>query len=301
MYRKILVALDGSSFAEFALPVASTVAREAGAELELVMVQDPVPPFAFGEWEESPQAWREEYLGAVADRIGEGLEEGVSQTLRVGPVPGELEEYVEAASPDLLIMATHGRGPLSRFWLGSVADHMVRHASCPILLIRPDEDAEPDPRAEVSFDHVTIPLDGSGEAEAILERAMEIGDLFDARYTLVRVVHYPAEVVSAYLPDTVQISEEIVEEGQREARRYLEEVADGLEEEGRTVDTDVRVDVHPASGILRSAEEEGARMVALATHGRGGMRRALVGSVADKLIRSAHLPTLVYRPGEAEE
>lgn len=301
MYRKILVPLDGSAFAEFALPVARTLARETGAELELVMVQDPVPPFAFGEWEEDPQPWREEYLAAVEDRLAGELEGRIRHALRVGPLPGELETYVRDAEPDLLVMATHGRGPLSRFWLGSVADHMVRHSSYPILLVRPDEDEEPAPEKDVGFDHVLIPLDGSREAEEILDRAFELGDPFGARYTLLRVVHYPAEVVSSYLPDTVQMSEEMVQEGRRKAREYLEDLAARLGGEGRSVDTDIRVDVHPASGIVRSAEELGVDLVALATHGRGGVRRALLGSVADKLIRTTHVPTLVYRPGDGSE
>lgn len=301
MIRKILVPLDGSSFAEFALPVARAVARRTDAELELVMVQDPVPPFAFGEWEESPQAWREEYLEAVEDRIRPQVEGRVRHVLRVGPVPSELEEHARRAEPDLLVMATHGRGPMSRFWLGSVADHMVRHSSYPILLVRPREDEEPEVDPETGFDHVLVPLDGSREAEAILDHAFELGDAFGARYTLVRVVHYPAEIVSAYLPDTVQMSEELVEKGEAEARSYLEELAGRLAEQGRTVETDVRVDVHPASGIARSARDGGADLVALATHGRGGVRRALLGSVADKLIRSAKLPVLAYRPPGTEE
>jgi len=300
MYGKILVPLDGSSFAEFALPMAGIVAAKAGGELDLVMVQDPVPPLAVGELDNAPDPWRKEYLSAVLDRMKREVAGKADFTLRIGRMPDELADVVAESEADLLVMATHGRGPLSRFWLGSVADHMVRHASCPVLLVRPSEEEEPQLARKPRLRRILVPLDGSTGAEAILKHAFALGDPFDAAYTLLRVVHYPAEIVSSYLPDTVRISEEVVEQGEKEARRYLEELSGRLKDEGHDVDTMVRVDIHPAPSILRVAREVDADVVALATHGRGGVRRTLLGSVADKLIRSAHLPTLVYRPADME-
>ncbi|MDX1566167.1 MAG: universal stress protein [Longimicrobiales bacterium] len=296
MFESILVPLDGSAFAEAALPPATTIASRENGSLDLVMVQDPVPAYGYGALEEQPQAWRAEYLAAVEEELASRLQDRVQYSLLVGSVTAELERHAEETDPDLLVMATHGRGPFSRFWLGSVADHIVRHSTYPVLLIRPEESQEVDVSAPTEFDHVLVPLDGSEEGETILDVAGPFGEIFDARYTLTRVVHYPAEVVSSYMPDTVHISEEIVESGKAEAEKYLEGVAGKLRDAGYTVDVDVRVDVHPASGIQRAAEEVGADVVALATHGRGGVERTLVGSVADKLIRSTHLPTLVIRP-----
>ncbi len=298
MYRTIVVPVDGSSFAEFAFPVARTLAASADGSLELVMVQDPVPPFAFGEWVKEPQEWREEYLENAADRIALAGNGRIGRTLRVGSVPGELEAYVREVEPDLLVMATHGRGPLSRFWLGSVADYMIRHASCPVLLVRPEEDEEPDLDREVRFEHVLVPLDGSVRAEAILDHAYELGEPFDARYTLVRVVSLPAEIPSAYLPETVQTREELIEEGRKEADRYLARVAERLREAGRAVEIDVRLADDPVSGVLDSVRECGAGLVALATHGRSGVGRGLLGSVADKLVRTTPVPLLIHRPDE---
>lgn len=299
MFDSILVPLDGSAFAEAALPPATTIATRENGSLDLVMVQDPVPAYGYGALEEQPQAWRAEYLAAVEEELASRLQDRVHYTLLVGSVTAELERHAEETDPDLLVMATHGRGPFSRFWLGSVADHVVRNSTYPVLLIRPEESEEVDVSASTTFDHILVPLDGSEEGETILDVAGPFGELFDARYTLTRVVHYPAEVVSSYMPDTVHISEEIVESGKAEAEKYLKGVAGKLEDAGYTVDIDVRVDVHPASGIQRAAEEVGADMVALATHGRGGVERTLVGSVADKLIRSTHLPTLVIRPQQS--
>lgn len=296
MFDSILVPLDGSAFAEAALPPATAIASRGTGALDLVMVQDPVPAYGYGALEEQPQAWRAEYLAAVEEELASRIGERVEYSLLVGSVTAELERHAGETDPDLMVLATHGRGPFSRFWLGSVADHVVRHSTYPVLLIRPEEDQELDLSAEPNFDNILIPLDGSEEGETILDVAIPFGDLFDSEYTLTRVVHYPAEVVSSYMPDTVHISEEIVESGKIEAEKYLEGVANKLRDDGYNVDIDVRVDVHPASGIQRAADELGADLIALATHGRGGVERTLVGSVADKLIRSTHLPTLVIRP-----
>lgn len=304
MFESILVPLDGSAFAEAALAPATSVAARGSGSLELVMVQDPVPAYGYGALEEQPQAWRAEYLAAVEEEFGPRIDDRIEYTLLVGSVTEELERHGDETDPDLMVLATHGRGPFSRFWLGSVADHLVRHSSYPVLLVRPEEGEGEGPEItadeETRFQQILIPLDGSEEAETILDVATSFGELYDARYTLTRVVHYPAEVVSSYMPDTVHISEEIVETGKEEARAYLEAVAAKLRDAGHSVSIDVQVDVHPASGIQRSAEETGADLVALATHGRGGVERTLVGSVADKLIRSTHLPTLVIRPSSNE-
>lgn len=300
MFESILVPLDGSAFAEAALSPATTIAARDNGSLDLVMVQDPVPAYGYGALEEQPQAWRAEYLAAVEEEFGPRVDDRIRYNLLVGSVTEELERHAGETNPDLMVLATHGRGPFSRFWLGSVADHVVRHSTYPVLLVRPEEGEGERPEvtadAETTFDHILVPLDGSEEAETILDVAVAFGEVFGARFTLARVVHYPAEVVSSYMPDTVHISEEIVENGKEEARAYLEGVSRKLRDAGQEVEIDVQVDVHPASGIQRAAEEAGADLVALATHGRGGVERTLVGSVADKLIRSTHLPTLVIRP-----
>lgn len=301
MFHKIVIPLDGSAFAEFALPLASAVSRRSGAGLELVMVESPEPAFAFGEWEESPQPWREEYLETMADRVGRDLDEPVSHRLRMGRAATQLERHLESSGADLLVMATHGRGPLSRFWQGSVADHLLRHATCPVLLVRPEEDEEPPPVDAVELDHILVPLDGSRLAESVLEPTFGLADLFGSKITLVGVVHFPGTVTSSYIPDSVEPSGETVAEGTARTEAYLTETAERLSRSGREVATDVRVDVHPARGILDAAEDLDIDLVAIATHGRGGVSRMVLGSVADKLVRASLRPTLVYRPPEPGE
>lgn len=298
MYRKILIPLDGSPFAEFALGPALALARALPARVALVTVQDPVPTFAFGEWDTDPQAWRREYLDEVAGRVADATGIEPERGVRVGPVEKELVDEIRESDADLVVLATHGRGPFSRFWIGSVADALVRKSPRPVLLVRPEEDEEPEIDRRGLFRKALVPLDESAEAEAVLAHVKALAALSEMEVVLLHVVHFPTEFVSSYPPDTVQMNEEIVEQGYERAKAYLAEIASSLTEEGVSVTTRVRVEVHPATGIVQAAEEEGADLVAMSTHGRGGLGRTFLGSVTDKVVRAVHLPVLVVRPEE---
>ena len=313
MYDKVLVPLDGSGFAETALPTALTLARRVDATVHLVTVREPLPSYARLEWDEEIHGAAERYLEAVVERLGTS---GVNATYRVltGPVADTLVDHGEEVGADVAVMTTHGRGPLSRVWLGSVADAFVRHASYPILLLRPEDGGESEedtlpgalptsgPRATgpveaaAPFRRVLVPLDGSELAESVLEPVLDITGTEGVEYVLLRMVPYPHDVASPYLPDTIQHNVEELEAWQAEAGRYLDEVADRLpgELEVRSL---VMVGSQAAMGIRNVAQDEEIDLVAMATHGRGGLSRMLLGSVADKVIRSSHTPLLLRRPG----
>lgn len=301
MYHQILAPLDGSRFAETALPLALSLSRRTGAALHFVMVQEPIPSFAYDEWEGAAQRWSEEYLSNLVERVREYAGGNVTTALRSGQVIETLQEEAEAKEADLVVMATHGRGALSRMWLGSVADAFIRHTDRPILLVRPESDdpeAPANPTAGFHVEKVLIPLDGSGLAESILPYAVEFGMLFDAAYHLVRVVPFPMEVASPYLPDTIQMNQEVLDQGKRLAEAYLEEQAGRLRKSNLSVSFGVRVDVQPGHGILQESEEAGCDFIAMATHGRGGLSRAILGSATDKVIRGTKVPLLLSHPRE---
>lgn len=312
MYDKVLVPLDGSGFAETALPTALTLAGRAGATLHLVTVREPLPSYAGLEWDDSIDGAAARYLDKVMERLEAG---GVQATSRVltGPVADTLVDHGERVGADVAVMTTHGRGPLSRVWLGSVADAFVRHASYPILLLRPEEEEEggeeplpgalptSGPRATgpvaaaPPFRRVLIPLDGSELAETILDPVLEVTGTEDVEYLLLRMVPYPHDVASPYLPDTIQHNVDELEAWQAEAGSYLDRVAEGLPTE-LEVRTAVMVGSQAAMGIRNAARDEDVDLVAMATHGRGGLTRMVLGSVADKVIRSSHTPLLLRRP-----
>lgn len=298
MLRRILVPLDGSTFAEAALPPALSLSRRSGASLELTTVHEPIPTFAYDEWETSAREWSESYLADVRDRVHGRTGNGVETTVRSGRVAEELRERARETAADLVVMATHGRGALTRAWLGSVADTFVRHAPCPVLLVRPDENGQPEPEEDWAPATVLVPLDGSELGESILERMVEVATLYDADLVLLRVVAYPMELASPYLPHTVQMNQDMVDEARNAARDYLDRVAGPIRDQGLAVEVEVSVDAQAGNGILDAARERDVDLIAMSTRGRGGVARAVLGSTADKVIRGARRPTLVYRPGE---
>jgi nucleotide-binding universal stress UspA family protein len=166
MYRTVLVTLDGSAFAEHALPLALSIAGRAGATLRLVRVHVPVAA-AYGgnepatdlDLDTQVKAAEYAYLEEVSARLGKVCSIRQATALLEGRIADALSEQVVSADADLVVMTTHGRGPLSCFWLGSVADEVVRRSSRPLLLVRPDETA-PELAHPPALHHVLIPWTG---------------------------------------------------------------------------------------------------------------------------------------------
>jgi nucleotide-binding universal stress UspA family protein len=334
MFRSLLIPVDGSAFGEHALPWALSIARRTGASLKIAHVAQP-PSAAYSEaalyimdeLRQETLARDRAYLEGVVRRVKDAVSVPVEAVELEGDVAPALCEQIAQNQIDLVVLATHGRGPLGRFWLGSVADEMVRRAPAPLLLIRPDE-GRVDLARECSFHHVLIPLDGSEMAERILEPAVALGSLTKADYTFLRVIKpfiLPAPVPEAgTVGQQVQVLQEKIQEVEermnQEASDYLEGVANRFRSKDLRVQTQVALSDRPASAVLHAAEhtefhspdELAARptsnvgqepqtvdLIALETHGRRGLSRLVLGSVADKVIRGAHIPVLVHRPLQA--
>lgn len=297
MYRMVLVPLDGSKFAESALPLALSISRRTNADIHLSTVQEPVPSFAYDEWENAAAEWSDQYLASVSERLTPHAGGSVTVALLSGHVVDTLEDEAEAQRADLVIMATHGRGMLSRAWLGSVADSFLHHTNRPVLVVRPEDGAVPELGTDRAFKKILVPLDGTELSECMLEHAVEFGQLFDAAYHLVRVVPYPIDIASPYLPHTVQLNQGLVDDAKVAATEYLDAQAESLAQKGLTVDTAVLVDAQPGHGILKEVNAAACDLIAMSTHGRKGLSRAILGSAADKVLRGTHVPVLLYRPG----
>lgn len=301
MYRQILVPLDGSAFAEAALPLALEISRRTGADLHLATVLEPVTSFAYEGWEGAAVEWSQQYLDDVLERI-EGQGGGnIDHAVLNGHTVETLQGEAEAREADLVVMASHGRGALSRLWLGSVADGFVRQTHLPVILVRPEEDQEPVQDFTHSFETLLIPLDGSHLSESAMEHATEFGELFDSAYHLTRIVSYPIDIASPYLPHTAQLNQQVMEDAKKGAAEYLEGKAEEMRRRGLRVTTSVVVDAQAGQGILAETEAVGADMVAMATHGRKGISRVMLGSAADKVLRGIHTPLLLYRPLDGSE
>jgi nucleotide-binding universal stress UspA family protein len=314
MIRSILVPLDGSAFGEHALPLALSVARRAGAALQLVHVHvPPAPLYSEGlvpyekVWDAKFVEQSRKYLDDASRRLA-----GVSTSVRVEPVlmegavPEAVLERVKSTAVDLVVMTTHGRGALARAWLGSIADELVRRLTIPLLLVRPNE-AAVNLKAEPVLRRLLVPLDGSELAERILEPAVALGTLMDAEYRLLRIVkpvvfggYTPIEpgMGSMIDPTLVKELDNLHKDEERRAQAYLDQVAERLRGRSLRVQTHVVTADQVAAGILTEAQGTRTDAIALETHGRRGLPRLFLGSVADKVLRGAHVPILLQRPAE---
>jgi len=300
LFRAVLVPVDGSPFAEQALPLAVEVARRSAAILQLARVHVPIMTYGAGlevaaldpSLDRQVQEGEQAYLKALQQRVTTEANLPVSASLLTGGIAPAVEEQVRSTGADLVILTTHARGPVARFWLGSVADRLIRALEVPVLLVPP--------RAETGASHeirrILVPLDRSPLAESVLEVAQGFGRLFGATYLLYHAVEPLLPIVDplgafAQMPDPAA-----VEATRSLAIRYLEGVASRLRDQGEQVATLITEEPVAARGILDQAAAEHADLIAIATHGAGGVSRMLLGSVADKVIRGSSVPVLVYRP-----
>jgi nucleotide-binding universal stress UspA family protein len=298
MLTRILVSLDGTSFSEQALPWAVSIAKRSGAAIHLATVEVP-PPLAFPDvnFLEPLSDAELAYLDGVAERLrGVGVVD-VAVSVLTGNAPEALEEHRRHIEADLTVMATHGRGPLARSWLGSVADHFARSTAAPVLMIRPAEaEGAIDLESLPELQRIVLTLDGSALSESAVEPTMSLARIFGAATTLVRVIEYPNRTESVYLPDMIEAVEERLEESRRATHDELRRMAAQLSENsGGLVDEEARVVIHAAEGILDISQERDADLIAMASHGRGGVTRAVLGSVTDKVLRGSNRPVLIVR------
>lgn len=325
MTRLILVPLDGSAFSAGALPAAAAIARRQGAALHLVAVYTPmvVPlPFQGGpeydtRFDDEQREAHRQALARYAERLRD--EAGVAATWVV--VDGEPAEALateaRAQGAELLVLTTHGAGGFERAWLGSVADELVRRSPAPVLLIRPDGAGDragldasavlapvadagrpplQDARGAYAFRRVLVALDGSPLAEEIIGPALELVAADDATWVLLRVVPVPPTAAPGEHTYWMPAEERAIAAGREAARDYLESVAARLRAAGRRPEPCVVLHHDPARAIIGEAAARGADLIALTTHARRGLARMRLGSVADKVVRAAHCPTLVTRP-----
>lgn len=312
MYRSVMVPLDGSSFGEHALPLAVSIARRAQAELHLVHVHTPLQA-AYAEIQlfdatlDDQLRQREQlYLDGLASRIGSLGSVKVSIFNKMGDVAPTLRDHVTQMGNDLVVMTTHARGPMGRFWLGSTTDEMIRNLpNEPLLLVHPHEHTAEIGR-DVTLKQILVALDGTPLAEQILEPAVELGKVMDAEYVLLRVVRSisPMDVpmsvgtLGSVAHTMVDQIEKIHAQLEGEARRYLDTVAGRLREQGLRAQTRIILDQRPGIGILHAAQSGGIDLIAMETHGRRGISRLFLGGATSKVLRGSTLPILLHRPAK---
>lgn len=298
MYRTIMVSLDGSTFAEQALPLALALARQTGATLHLVHVREPgaTPPAAM--------AGGEPYPRALADQITAATGLATRAVSLEGTASEQLIDYVAREGIELACLATHGWGGLSRVRFGSTADALIRQLRIPIVTMRPEEGAEGAGQGSAGqiathqpIEHIMVPLDGSPLAESVLGHAVAL-DNAALRISLVQAIPAPVPNDPASLSLVLITDQETIEAELNQALAYLDRVAERISQHVHRVDTAVLLEPQPLTALRDYADQHEVDLIAIATHGRGGVKRLALGSMADKILREAIVPVLVFRPGE---
>jgi nucleotide-binding universal stress UspA family protein len=283
MYDNILLPFDGSEGAAAVLHHASELAHWADATVNVLYVADTA--------RDSVTVVEGHTVDALVQR-GEDVVEEAEKTLETlgvsydtdvvqGNPPETIVDYAERFDQDLVVMPTHGREGLSRFLIGSVAEKVVRLSSVPVLTVR----MQPDEQLTFPYENVLVPTDGSAAATHAAEHVLELAAGLDA------TVHVLSVVDDAALG--LDVRSTIVEaESEQAATDAVERVVSAAEERGVT--NVVRHVEHgsPAEAILDCIESNDVHAVGMGTTGRRGTDRILLGSVAEKTVRSAPVPVL---------
>lgn len=331
MYTRLLVPLDGSKQAEQALPVAARIAGATRAEIMLLQV---VP-------------FRSIYAGLIPDAAnresalrGDTLNAmhylhnlthskqlaytSASYVVEKGPPADVILEQADARDVDLIVISNHGHHGMDRWLLGNVAEHVTRHATMPVLVLHERENGlgsttHAEQRAREQVLRVHVPVDSSALSEEALQPASELA--------LALAAPGRAEVHMTLIVDPFEADERqgesqtsIVEA----AEAYLAKLAARVQTEHPVLSVTwaVGVNTDVATGILASAQgdmdttstestnlRQGYDLIAMATHGRSGVRRWALGSIAERVLHASTVPLLLvhqrvsdaYSGGAADE
>jgi len=325
MFQHIVVPLDGSALAEQALPTAARLARSAGGWVMLLrVVKQPVeyaggatfmiytPLDTLERLMKEEEAEARHYLeGVAASPVLEGVPTRLE--VRTGLATPMIVSVTESPKIDLIVMSSHGRTGLARWVLGSVAHNVVRSSSVPVLLLREHGPATAGPHPNVERPlRVLVPLDGTVVAKAALGAAAQLIAALAApgqgAMHLLRVVKQEAR--SGEVPDATT-KEECLHKAKLDVQSVTSHLREGLAAELKlSVTWSVTLDKDVASAIISVAENgedaEGAGvfggcdLLALATHGREGLQRWVMGSIAERVLNGTRLPLLIVRPHLSE-
>ncbi|MCC7366939.1 MAG: universal stress protein [Chloroflexi bacterium] len=286
----VLVPLDGSELAQRAVPFALGIARRDGRSVLLLRAVNTLAAPTYREGQilvnEAADAL-EAYAATLADR-------GLTITTRVVDAPAEVAilEAAEDDEVDLIVMSTHGRSGLGRWIYGSVADAVLRDAPVPVLIIPPHGSPELKEDGPVK---ILVPLDGSALALSALGPATRLADSLDATLVLGSVVTFPH--YAAYAEGYTFVDPAPTENALAVSREYLQEVAATIRTDTRKVEVSAMFG-SPFFGVAMLAAELQASLIVMATHGRGGLARAVMGSVASATLKQSEIPVLMVRPDE---
>jgi nucleotide-binding universal stress UspA family protein len=289
---RILFASDGSEDSELAATTAGGLAKVTGSELHVLHVAPAFPDY-FEPSDPEPGPTEREGRRILDEQVKkiENVGGTVAQShLRRGGAAEEVIDLAEELEVGLIVLGSRGRGRIRRALMGSVSDSVVRHAHCPVLVVRW--------KPVVFPTKILLATDGS---EEVVLAAQSAGDLAARTGSELHVVHVGETLgpgYSGYVGYEEGVLPSAQEDLERQAQEVLEAQVQRMGEAGASV-----TEAHLMSGradeeIIFLAEQVGADLVVVGSRGLGGIRRARLGSVSDSVVRHAHCPVLMVRKEE---
>ncbi len=299
MYTRILVPLDGSKLAEQVLPYVRVLAPALQSQVHLVrVVEAPINEVAIA----TRPKYYEGVLKAETHRSGDYLAEiaesfreddlSVSSAVVEGRPVACIAAEAEQESGTIIAMSSHGRSGFTRWLLGSVANQVLQAAANPLLIVK-TTDRDP-PANQVKLEHILVPLDGSDLAEEILPLAGRLARALTLPVTLVRVTP-TRDTYYRYADSPIYAWEDLIARIDGEAAEYLNHTRQKLIRQGGSSVQERLLHGSPAEAIIDLARKTTGNLVMMTTHGRSGVGRWVLGSIADRVVRHSGNPVLLVR------
>ena len=274
MYETLLVPTDGSPVAKAAGEYACALARQFDADVYILSVEDPL---------ESDEEGGERAVTEIADLASEAGLEVTTEVIETEAGPHEtIIDYAGECDADCIVMGTHGRTGMDRFILGSVAEQTLRESPVPVVTVHEETNVDP------TIDRVLVATDGSDAASAAVSHAAEVAKTVDAQLDLLYVAG------RGFRPESEEheLTAPTAETGYDE----IDEAAERAFDAGIGTAHAAILSGRPDQVILAHAAERGADCVVVGTHGRTGLRRYLLGSTTERLVRFANVPVFAVKP-----
>ena len=310
-YRRILVCLDGSELAERILPFVRLFAKGFRAPVHLLQVVPPLTPDLgnqpggpFIELAFQLRKRAEMYLTEVRESLADaGVD--VTFTVEEGDVASKVIAEAESTPDTLVAVTTHGRSGAARWLMGSVTSKVLTATDVPLLILRTG--AHEHLALRETLERIIVPLDGSEAAEMVLPSVAALAKAIDLEVVLVRVTpsggdylrymeyHYELGPGSTLARVYEGPFEEYSKDSEAKAMEYLRKITADLEGQGVKKVQQKLLHGDAAEAIATEAANTEHNLVAMTTHGRSGIDRWVLGSVADKVVRECGDPVFIIR------
>ncbi|MFA9408359.1 MAG: universal stress protein [Candidatus Dadabacteria bacterium] len=297
--KKILWASDGSKESDSALRYATFLAEKFGAEILSIFVSEiyfpvtslfPIPEDAIMDIVEKTEKRFENRFIRVSKRL---KEKGINSTFKIvrdGAVEGIIKA-VKSNGCDLIVMGKHGQGFVERAIIGSNTAKVLRKSPVPVLSVKGKG------RKSISkIENILVPVDVSDDTESAILSSLELAEIFNASVTLLyvfwldeNVYDIPPSLVKKFIEKSHQKLDQIANLNKKKFLKANKRTK-------LTLSTEVLHGVSPALAIRYYANKNKIDFIMMNTHGRKGIKRIVLGSEAEKVIREAPCPVLVFRP-----